>query len=344
VTQPLPITIQIGEWVEDIFGGQVALEANIRGGDSRDLTELAGVGWVAADNLVQAHNKLDGIQADIDNFENITKVKVSLPTFERPSAGSTTYEFFFNLKDDAGDPVDADGGAGGTVTLEATAHGGIAGDRDVNLGSTTMTNIGTGRYRGTYVVASTHALEGIHLSFVWSEGGNADVLDKSFTVLDSDVVGYLASDRVRDDQIAVETSSLDGTKITTARANNLDEITAARLAELDPANLPADVDTLLARLTALRATNLDNLDAAISLVLSTGAAGPWTTAAAGTGLTATQAAQLLYMFTFVGGDPANLMTMIRAVAGVPGRTRSADLLVDQEVVRVSNTVSTYEQQ
>jgi len=53
------------------------------------------------------------------------------------------------------------------------------------------------------------------------------------------------------DEIAADTASLDDVKITTARAAALDEITAARLAELDAANLPADVDTLVGRTTEL---------------------------------------------------------------------------------------------
>ena len=48
-------------------------------------------------------------------------------------------------------------------------------------------------------------------------------------------------------------------RLTTARAANLDEITAVRLAELGATNLPADMDTLLVRLTADRATLLDKL-------------------------------------------------------------------------------------
>lgn len=56
------------------------------------------------------------------------------------------------------------------------------------------------------------------------------------------------------------------TRLTAARAANLDEITAARLAELGATNIPADIDTLLARLTAARATLLDNLDVAVSSV------------------------------------------------------------------------------
>ena len=50
-------------------------------------------------------------------------------------------------------------------------------------------------------------------------------------------------------------------QVTAARAALLDQITALRLAELDAANIPADIDTLLARLTALRAGYLDNLSA-----------------------------------------------------------------------------------
>lgn len=291
-------------------------ESNIRGGDSRDLTNLAGAGWVAADNLVQAHNKLDLIQADIDNFENITRFKLSLPTFEIPEAGTELYEFFFNLKDDQGLPVNADGVGGGTVSLEATAHGGIAGDRDGRLGATTMTNLATGEYVQTFSVAAADIIEGIRLRVSWAEGGNANNVTKSFTVIDSAIVGYLASDRTRDDQIATETTAilvdtdvtipglitslndidiadvqtamtnqgyttarapfldeLDAanlpadvdtllSRLTAGRALNLDEITAVRLAELDAANLPADVDTLLTRLSASRAANLDEITAA----------------------------------------------------------------------------------
>lgn len=51
-------------------------------------------------------------------------------------------------------------------------------------------------------------------------------------------------------------------KLTAARAALLDQITALRMAELDAANIPTDIDTLLARLTALRAGYLDELAAA----------------------------------------------------------------------------------
>jgi len=48
-------------------------------------------------------------------------------------------------------------------------------------------------------------------------------------------------------------------RLTAARAAALDEITPARMSELDPANIPFDIDTLLARLTAARAAFLDEL-------------------------------------------------------------------------------------
>jgi hypothetical protein len=51
-------------------------------------------------------------------------------------------------------------------------------------------------------------------------------------------------------------------QVTAARAALLDQITAARLSELDPANLPADIDTLLTRLSAARAGYLDNINQA----------------------------------------------------------------------------------
>lgn len=57
------------------------------------------------------------------------------------------------------------------------------------------------------------------------------------------------------------------TNLADARAALIDLITALRMAELDPANVPGDIDTLLARLSAARATLLDNLtdlDVAIS--------------------------------------------------------------------------------
>lgn len=138
---------------------------------------------------------------------------------------------------------------------------------------------------------------------------------------------------------------------TIARAALLDNLDAAistvtaAIAALNDLSI-ADIQTAMDNqgYTAVRAALLDNLDSAISLVLSTGGPGPWTTAAAGTGLTPAQAAQLFYVWTWAGADPANKMNFRRAVIGTPGAVFSDDLLVNQEVVQVDNLNATFEQQ
>ena len=58
---------------------------------------------------------------------------------------------------------------------------------------------------------------------------------------------------------AIEGATSLHDKLTAARAALLDEITAARMEELDGANIPADINTLLTRLSAVRAGYLDNI-------------------------------------------------------------------------------------
>jgi len=56
-------------------------------------------------------------------------------------------------------------------------------------------------------------------------------------------------------------------RLPAARAALIDQITAARMAELDPANVPGDIDTLLSRLTAARAGYLDYLSTVLNAKL-----------------------------------------------------------------------------
>jgi len=56
------------------------------------------------------------------------------------------------------------------------------------------------------------------------------------------------------------------TKLPDARAALIDQITAARMSELDPANIPGDIDLLLTRLSAVRATYLDYLNTKLPLM------------------------------------------------------------------------------
>lgn len=192
---------------DDTQADIAAQTAAIQGAGGPTLAAMAGAGFVSGtDSLEAAQVQRTGIQTDIDNFENITRFKVSIPILERPEAGTTLHEIYFNLKDDQGLPVNADG----LVTIQATSFGGVSGDRNARLGGTTMANLATGRYRQTFSVADSDILEGIAFFLSWSEGGNANNVDKSEHVVDSNEVGYLASDRARDNQIALETAAIDG--------------------------------------------------------------------------------------------------------------------------------------
>lgn len=88
----------------------------------------------------------------------------------------------------------------------------------------------------------------------------ADVGDASGSTLGSlyAILGNPAEDLAT--RIGYEGATSLADKLTAARAANLDEITPARLSELDAANIPSDIDTLLSRLTNVRAGYLDNLD------------------------------------------------------------------------------------
>jgi len=98
-----------------------------------------------------------------------------------------------------------------------------------------------------------------------------DVGDASTAVLGS-LFGILGDPAVGEDlatRIGYEGALSIANKLTAARALLLDEITALRMAELDPANIPTDlaaiiayVDELETRLSAIRAGYLDELAAA----------------------------------------------------------------------------------
>ena len=75
------------------------------------------------------------------------------------------------------------------------------------------------------------------------------------------IEGADATDQIRD-AVVDDATRIDASALNTHAAKDpalATVCTEARLAELDAANLPADVDTLLARLTAARAGYLDNL-------------------------------------------------------------------------------------
>jgi len=90
----------------------------------------------------------------------------------------------------------------------------------------------------------------------WNATALAAINAEVDTALNTAVPGVPTADSVNERVKALDDN------YTAARAALLDQITALRMAELDAANIPADVDTLLARLTALRAGYLDNINQA----------------------------------------------------------------------------------
>jgi hypothetical protein len=103
----------------------------------------------------------------------------------------------------------------------------------------------------------------------------ADVGDASASTLGSlyGILGNPAAGQDLATRIGYEGATSLAAKLTAARAALIDQITALRMAELDAANIPADIDTLLTRLTAARAGYLDNINQAGLLQLTAARAG-----------------------------------------------------------------------
>lgn len=101
-------------------------------------------------------------------------------------------------------------------------------------------------------------------------------------------------------------------RLSAARAGNLDYITSTRLSELDPANLPADIDT----------------------IISTGSTGPWTT-----GTNATCATRIGELWQIHGLDSGNALE-VDSASPTGSRQVPADGSVIDQTVSTSGTVTT----
>ena len=84
-------------------------ESNIRGAQSRDLSELAGPTFSGAtDSLELATDQRAAIQTSVDDIGNNTRFSATIPTLERPSTGAVGYRIRVNLEDTNGNPEDPD--------------------------------------------------------------------------------------------------------------------------------------------------------------------------------------------------------------------------------------------
>ncbi len=193
-------------------------------------------------------------QADIQGITQAQRVRViAPPMIERPDSGSVTYRLWIYAYDEQHKAEDLDSNP--TVTAENNA----ATDRSGNLGAVTKPGGTTGVYYVDYTVAVGHAIEGLVFKVNATEGGVPTQYAASALVVDTTAVDFTSADRAKLD-------TLHDPRLTAGRAAALDEITAGRMAELDPANLPADVAavkadtaTLLSRITSTLFSGITSL-------------------------------------------------------------------------------------
>lgn len=198
----------------DANGGVVA--SNMRGTDSA----LLAASYVAADNAnitvaatqataaATAAGNVDtrltatragyldnlsggavALQTTVAAITNTTRAKLVAPAEAQiPAAGSRVFTVDLLLYDTAGNMETPDG----TPTIAAANESGV--DRSANLSA--VSTIGTGHYRATYTVATSHAEEQIVLTWTAVEGGQSLKATHMMTVVGiSSGGGFTTADR-----------------------------------------------------------------------------------------------------------------------------------------------------
>ena len=187
--------------------------AAMRGTDSAALASA----WTATragyvDNLNVGGNVASS--AEVTAIQNNTRaVRVVPPVLERPDSGSTAFRIELLLYDETGGMEAPDA----APTISVVNQAGTS--RDVNLDSTTMSLVSTGRYRSTYGVASDHAIEELIVAFSVIEGGATRIFANPVQVVDTSAVDFTAADRTKLELLA--------TDYTTARAAKIDNLDVA---------------------------------------------------------------------------------------------------------------------
>ena len=121
--------------------------------------------------------------------------------FVRPATASTAYEvdlYLYSLQGQLETPDAA-------PTIHARTAG--ATSRDDDLGSTTMTMVGTGHYKATYTVQSTDAAEAVYFDLTWSVGAVAMADAGVAQVQDAESLATIAAIKVQTDKLTFDGSS-----------------------------------------------------------------------------------------------------------------------------------------
>ena len=273
-SKPGAATALLNELIES-DGGVSRYTANaLEQARGTNLAALASA-WTAAravfqDNLNIGENVAGTSQ--VAGILNNTRASWRIPPMmERPDAGSETITLEIFLYDTDGNMEAPDS----APTIAAVDDTGAS--RDVNLSSTTMSLISTGRYSVTYAVADSHAIERVRFTISVIESAKTRLYGGTTQIVDTTAVDFTAADRTKLDTLhdtritaviatKAEIDSAHALLATEAKQNTAAGInTEARLAELAAANLPADIDTLVARITAAIATKAE-MDSAHALL------------------------------------------------------------------------------
>lgn len=237
-------------------------------------------------------------QDEVLAIQNNTRVRVVLPpNMGRPDSGSTAYALDLYIYDQAGGMEVPDA----TPTITAKNEAGT--DRSGNLSA--VTNPATGKYTVTYTVADSHLIEQIRFEWSIVEGGSARIHGGAVQIVDTTAVDYTAADRSAAQASQAKVDTLHDSRLTTARAGNLDNLDTAVSGRAAPGDVMA-----LSGLT--RALLVDDIhDEQLS--------GHATAGSAGKALTDAAAAEA----NIRGADSDTLKTLSDQVDGITGITPQA---------------------
>lgn len=252
--------------------------------------------------------------AEVVAIQNNTRVRVIVPPMmERPDSGSVTYRLWLYVYDEQGAMEAPDS----TPVIAAENQAGT--DRSSALSA--VTNPSTGVYYADYTCDVGDAIEALRFQWTVVEGGVTRYHAAMAMVVDTTAVDFTAADRVK-------LNALHDDRLTASRAANLDTITEARLAELDSANLPADVAAAKAVADAIQ-ERTDNLpdapadDATVAKEATVAALNNLSSAQA-------QAAAAAALAAYDGPTRAEATSDKDAViAAIPSATANADALLDR---------------
>lgn len=176
------------------------------------VTDLAAYTAARAgylDNL----NISDNVASEtaVASIQNNTRASIQVPDPAEIQSSDIDYKIRIHLYDTAGNMEAPDS----APTISAENQAGTS--RNANLSATTMTFVETGVYEVDYTVATSHAQEQILISISVVEGGVTRKLSRSFTVVDSDAIGFSTSDRT----ILTNVEARIGSSITGTGSNTL---------------------------------------------------------------------------------------------------------------------------